>query len=43
VRLARVDKYRIASVIERLLPFIDEQPLAGKLWIVDESSVRVRG
>lgn len=43
LRLARLDKHRIASVVRRLLPLLEEEPLSGKLWIVDESSVRVRG
>lgn len=42
-RLARLDKRRVLSVIQRLLTVLSEEPLPGKLWIVDESSVRVRG
>jgi predicted nuclease of predicted toxin-antitoxin system len=42
-RLARLDKPRVLSVLRRLLPILDQEPLVGKLWIVEESSVRVRG
>ncbi len=42
LRLARLDKHRVISAIQRLLPVFDQEPLAGKLWIVDEASVRIR-
>ncbi len=43
LRLARLDKFRVLAVAQRLLPVLEQEPLAGKLWIVDETSVRVRG
>jgi predicted nuclease of predicted toxin-antitoxin system len=43
LRLARLDKLRVLSVRQRLLAVLGREPLLGKLWIVDESSVRVRG
>lgn len=43
LRLARLDKPRVLSVLKRLLSIIEQEPLAGKLWIVQEASVRVRG
>jgi len=43
LRLARLDKPRVLSVLQRLLSVLEHEPLAGKLWIVDESSIRVRG
>lgn len=42
LRLARLDKPRVLSVLQRLLPLLEQEPLVGKLWIVDETSVRVR-
>jgi len=42
LRLARLDKAKVVAAIERLLPVLHEEPLAGKLWIVDESRVRIR-
>jgi predicted nuclease of predicted toxin-antitoxin system len=43
LRLARLNKPRVLSVVRRLLPLLESEPLAGKLWIVEEGSVRVRG
>ena len=42
LRLARLDKHRVLSAMQRLLPVLDQEPLAGKLWIVDETTVRIR-
>jgi predicted nuclease of predicted toxin-antitoxin system len=42
LRLARLDKRRVLSAVQRLLPTLDQEPLAGKLWIVDETTVRIR-
>jgi predicted nuclease of predicted toxin-antitoxin system len=33
---------RIRTLVTRLLPLLDTDDLAGKLWIVDERRVRVR-
>ena len=43
LRLPRLDKPRVLSVLKRLLPLLEDEPLAGKLWIVEGTSVRVRG
>jgi predicted nuclease of predicted toxin-antitoxin system len=43
LRLARLDKRRVLVALQRLLPLLDQEPLAGKLWIVDETTVRIRG
>ncbi|MEE9602948.1 MAG: DUF5615 family PIN-like protein [Thermoguttaceae bacterium] len=43
LRLARLDKRRVLSVMQRLTALVEQEPLSDKLWIVDESSVRVRG
>lgn len=43
LRPARLDKLHVLSIIERLLPILEEEPLSARLWIVDDSSVRVRG
>jgi predicted nuclease of predicted toxin-antitoxin system len=42
LRLARLDKPRVLWIVQRLLPLLEHEPLVGKLWIVDEASVRVR-
>ena len=43
LRLARLYKPQILALVQRLLPLLESEPLAGKLWIVDETTVRVRG
>lgn len=43
LRPARLDRPRVLSILQRLLPVLEHEPLAGKLWIVEETSVRVRG
>jgi predicted nuclease of predicted toxin-antitoxin system len=42
LRLRRQSKPRILAAIERLLPALGREPLVGALWIVDETSVRIR-
>jgi predicted nuclease of predicted toxin-antitoxin system len=42
----RPDVQSIQSVLRllhRLLPIMEEEPLTGSLWIVDEHRVRIRG
>ena len=43
LRLERQDKPRVLGVARRLLILLERGTLAGRLWIVDESRVRVRG
>lgn len=42
LRLSRFDKHRVLFAVGRLSPTLDQEPLAGKLWIVDETKVRIR-
>jgi predicted nuclease of predicted toxin-antitoxin system len=42
LRLARLDKHRVLNAMQRLLSVLDQESLAGKLWIVDEATVRIR-
>ena len=42
-RLRKQDKLTVASVGKRILPLFDVEDPAGKIWIVDESRVRIRG
>jgi predicted nuclease of predicted toxin-antitoxin system len=42
LRLVRLDKYFVLSALQRLLPVLEQEPLIGKLWIVQETSVRIR-
>lgn len=43
LRLQRQDKKHVLDVIERLIPLFSTEPLGGRLWIVEEWRVRVRG
>ena len=42
LRLRDQSRLSALSVVERILPTLDDEPLAGKLWIVDETQVRIR-
>ena len=31
------------QVVQRVIPFMAKEPLAQRLWIVEEAQVRIRG
>ncbi len=43
LRLARQDKLHVLQVMSRALKLFTSETLEGKLWIVDENRVRLRG
>jgi predicted nuclease of predicted toxin-antitoxin system len=43
LRLASQSRVHTLGVVRRLLPLIETTPLAGRLWVVTEREVRVRG
>jgi predicted nuclease of predicted toxin-antitoxin system len=43
LRLARQDKLHVLEVMRRMLKLFSSETLEGKLWIVDEKRVRMRG
>lgn len=43
LRPGRQDKSHLLLVLASILGILDREPLAGRLWIVDEVSVRVHG
>lgn len=43
LRLARQDKQHVLDILGRLLPKLDTEKLIGKLWIVNERTIRIRG
>jgi predicted nuclease of predicted toxin-antitoxin system len=43
LRLARQDKLQVLEVVRRAQKLLSSETLEGKLWIVDETRVRVRG
>jgi predicted nuclease of predicted toxin-antitoxin system len=42
LRMHSQDRAHVLKVVERLLPMLDTEPLAGNLWVVEEHAVRVR-
>lgn len=42
-RLARQGKPAVLAAIESLVPTLSTEPIAGKLWIVEEGRLRIRG
>ena len=42
LRCSRQDKAHVLAIAERMLQLLDEQPLAQRLWIVDDATVRIR-
>ncbi len=43
LRLRQQDKPHILQVMDQLLPKFEDEQLVGKLWIVDETTVRIWG
>lgn len=43
LRLRRQDKPHVLDVCARMLPLLAHQPLAQRLWIVEEDRIRIRG
>lgn len=43
LRLDRQDKPHVLEVFERVVERLQEEELAGKLWIVNERNIRIRG
>ena len=43
LRLAHQDKPHVLEVMHRVLKLISSETLKGRLWIVDEKRVRMRG
>ena len=43
LRLAHQDKKLVLRTCERLVLAFSQEPLAGRLWIVEASRIRVRG
>ncbi len=42
IRLKSQDKFNVLTTFYKVLPLLETEPLTGKLWIVDESKVRIR-
>lgn len=42
LRLTRQDKLTILDAVTRMLPLFGQEELSGKLWIVEDATVRIR-
>lgn len=42
LRVRSQDKANIISTFHKALPLFESEPLIGKLWVVDETKVRIR-
>ncbi len=42
LRMKQQDKASALAIVERLIPFLDQEPLARHLWIVDDQHIRIR-
>jgi predicted nuclease of predicted toxin-antitoxin system len=42
LRLQRQDKAHVLAVVAAVVPLLGEEPLDRRLWIVDESRLRIR-
>jgi predicted nuclease of predicted toxin-antitoxin system len=43
LRLAVQDKPSVLALIARVIPLLNNEPLVGMLWVVDETALRIRG
>jgi predicted nuclease of predicted toxin-antitoxin system len=43
IRAADQSKKAVSAILARAVPLLASEPLIGKLWIVDEHHVRIRG
>ncbi|GAB4425679.1 MAG: hypothetical protein Kow0031_05300 [Anaerolineae bacterium] len=42
MRLRRHDKPYVLGIVQRWMKALSQEPLIGKLWIVDERQIRIR-
>ncbi len=42
-RLEHQDVPHLIEVLKRLIPRLNDEELVGKLWIVNERTIRIRG
>lgn len=43
LRLIDQSRQTVVRTFKRALPFMEYEPLSGRLWIVDEKKIRIRG
>ncbi|MEW5717018.1 MAG: DUF5615 family PIN-like protein [Chloroflexota bacterium] len=43
IRSKKQDKTTVLALVKRFVPLLATEPVAGKLWIVEEDRIRIRG
>ena len=43
LRLHRQDKSYVLETIRRIIPLFEQEQIEGRLWIVEENRIRIRG
>jgi len=43
LRLKSQDKINLINTFHKILPMLESEQLVGKIWIVDQAKVRIRG
>ncbi len=43
LRVKRQDKKHLIRVLERIITMLKQEPVEGRLWIIEETQVRIRG
>jgi len=43
LRVGNQSKGHVLEVFKRILPLITQEPIIGRLWVVEENRVRIRG
>lgn len=43
LRVRRQDKKHLVRVFQRVVPMLKQEPVEGRLWIIEETQVRIRG
>ncbi len=42
-RVVRQDKRHLMEVFQRAIPLLRREPIEGRLWIIEETRIRIRG
>lgn len=43
LRLGNLEKNHVLNTVRRIIPLMGQEPLAQRLWIVEEAQIRIRG
>jgi predicted nuclease of predicted toxin-antitoxin system len=43
LRVGNQSKKHVLEIVKRILPLIAREPIRGRLWVVEENTVRIRG